>query len=587
MYKSGFKGLVLTIFTVLSIVVLDSSWAFANEDQEEAGNVRINKNVPVQMSDGINLISDLYFPEAEGKYPAVLVRTPYNKDYQSTAGKFFAGNGYVTVIQDVRGRYDSEGTFVMGGTEKQDGLETLDWITSQEWYEGGVAMWGPSYLSYCALLMAEENPPELKAVINESGITRMYDFTYLDGTLNQTMMALWLGAIVDRPTQRSFWGLVARPMFYVVPLKDLDEMMMDYQSGGWNTVVSHPTEDLYHTNLSVNDSYDRINVPILHLTGWNDWMYSMTLDAYRAMQDRDLPQRIIVGPWTHNQPLNGDSDFGDEDFGEIAQLGFDKELALCLEWFDYHVRGIDNGVMEKSRVRYFLMNDNVWVDDNVFPPATTERMTYYLTSSGQANSLNGDGRLIPTPPESSRFDKFTYDPLNPVPTKGGINCHLLSGLEGIYDQIEIEERPDVLVYTTDPLTANLKLVGDITAHLYVSTDVTDTDITAKLVELRADGYARIIEDGLAKTRFRNSFQVAEPITPGEIYELHLKLGTTAINVSAGSRLRLEVSSSNFPKYPRNPNTGETEAEAETFQQANQTVYHSSENPSRIELMFIP
>lgn len=557
--------------------------AHAGDDHPEWERVRVSTGVEIMMSDGINLATDVYAPADDGTYPAILVRTPYNRRYQDETGKFFASNGYVTVIQDVRGRYDSEGTFVMGAFEKSDGLETLEWITRQPWSDGRVGMWGPSYLSYCALLMAEEHPPALKAIVNESGITNMYEFTYLDGALNQTMMATWLGAVVDRRTQRSFTGLNVKPMFHVVPLRELDDMMMDYQGGGWHTVVAHPTDDLYHRTLSVNDSYETLAVPVLHITGWNDWMYSMTIDAFRRMSNRALSQRLIVGPWTHNQPLSGETSFGDEEFGPGAALGFEKEWALCLEWFDYHVKGIDNGVMAKPRVRYFVMNDNVWVTDSVFPPAGSQKAVYYLTSRNGANSSNGDGRLQTAAPTRDGADRFTYDPLDPVPTAGGINCHLVRGLYGIRDQSEVEKRADVLVYTSDPLEDDLQIVGDVTATLFVSSDATDTDFTAKLCEIRKDGYVRIIEDGLAKTRFRNSFAAPEPIVSGEVYELDILVGTTAITIPAGNRLRLEISSSSFPKYPRNPNTGEFEADATRFTRAEQTIHHSPRYPSQIEI----
>lgn len=560
--------------------------AQAEEEPPEWQRVRVTNGVKIMMPDGVNLATDIYLPEEDGVYPAVLVRTPYNRRYQHDTGKFFASHGYVTVIQDVRGRYESEGTFVLGADEKSDGLETLDWITHQSWSNGSVGMWGPSYLSYCALLMAEENPPALKAIINESGITNMYEFTYLHGTLNQTMMATWLGVVVDRPAQRSFLGLKISPMFHIVPLRDLDDMMMDYQAGGWNTVVSHPTDDLYHKNLSVNDSYEIMEVPVLHITGWNDWMYSMTVEAFREMSDRALPQRLIVGPWTHNQPLTGGTSFGDEDFGPTAALGWEREWALCLEWFDYHVKGVDNGVMEEPRVRYFVMNDNEWVTDSVFPPVGLERQVYYLTSSNGANSSDGDGRLETALPTRDGSDHFTYDPLDPVPTVGGINCHLIRGLEGIYDQTDVEQRSDILVYTSDAFESDVRIVGNVTATLFVSSDATDTDFTAKLCEVRADGYVRIIEDGLAKTRFRNSFEEVEPIVPGEIYELDILIGTTAISIPQGHRLRLEISSSSFPKYPRNPNTGEFEADATVLKRAQQTVYYSSQHPSRVEVSVV-
>jgi putative CocE/NonD family hydrolase len=254
-------------------------------------------------------------------------------------------------------------------------------------------------------------------------------------------------------------------------------------------------------------------------------------------------------------------------------------MAISMKWFDYHLKGIDNGIMDEPRTEYFLMGKNEWRQTEQFPPENVEAVSLFLSSKTGANTSKGDGKLIRNKRKAKGSDRFVYDPENPVPTVGGVNSHIMPSLSGIKDQAEVDLRNDVLVYTTDPMDEDTEIVGEVIAKLFVSSDVTDTDFTAKLSEVRPDGYVRIIEDGIAKTRFRNGFELKEAMIPGQVYEIEVQIGTTAIMIPEGHRIRLEISSSNFPKYPRNANTGINETNAVTFKKAKQTIYHSESYPS--------
>jgi len=313
-------------------------------------------------------------------------------------------------------------------------------------------------------------------------------------------------------------------------------------------------------------------------------MYRNTINAYKGIAKHNNNQKIFIGPWTHNQQLNaGTSKYGDEDFGPNSLFGFQKDMAISIRWFDYHLKGVDNGIMDEPRVEYFLMGKNEWRKANQFPPKNTKPVSFFLNSKKGANSSQGDGKLTLNANKLKGTDSFVYNPDNPVPTIGGVNSHMMPSLIGIKDQTEVGKREDILVYTSEPLGEDVEIVGEVLARLFVSSDVIDTDFTAKLVEVRPDRYARIIEDGIAKTRFRNGYEKKEAMVPGQVYRIEVVIGTTAIMIPKGHQIRLEISSSNFPKYPRNANTGVKETDAVKVKKATQTIYHSKEHPSSLIL----
>lgn len=536
--------------------------------EAEASNYILKENVKIEMADGTHLMANLYLLDTINRHPTILIRNPYNKDYLSIFGEMIVKYGYNVVIQDVRGKYASEGIFTVFADEKKDGLATLDWIEQQPWSDGKIGIYGPSYLSYCGMILAPENHPALKTVVNSSGISDIYELMYFSGAFNQTM-AIWM--------KRMGSGKVDyNGIFSMLPLRRMVDSIMEPHTA---TIMNHDTRDKFYQNMSIND-YSEINIPILHSTGWNDFMYRNTLNAYNELTKTNPHQKIFIGPWTHNQQLNAETTkYGDEDFGENALFGLHKDLEISMKWFDYHIKGIDNGIMEEPRVRYFMMGKNEWRTSHQFPPDNMKEKKYYLYSEKAANSRSGDGMLTENRKELAGKDTYVYDPENPVPTVGGVNGHIMMELAGIKDQSVVEIREDILVYTSEKLNEDTEIAGEIKVLLYVSSDVIDTDFTAKLVEVRADGYCRIIEDGIAKTRFRNGFEKKEKMITGDIYEIEIIVGTTAISIPKGNRIRLEISSSNYPKFPRNHNTGIRETDAVKFKKAHQVVYHSSDYPS--------
>lgn len=548
-----------------------------------------DSNVMIRMSDGIQLATDVYKPTKGEKFPVILIRTPYDKENIGVGfAPSFYSHGYVVVVQDCRGKYDSEGTFIPIIQEKKDGLETLNWISNQVWCNGKIGMWGASYLAYCALILAPENHPSLKTIVNISGMGDFYELIFPGGSFHLMAGLTWALANDER-AQRSLKEISINELFEFIPLyKAPDEV--NYEGAFWQLMLDHPAYDRFWKELGLSDKLSKIDIPILHFTGWNDVCYRNTLLVYNGITKQtkqEYPfQKLIVGPWHHDQQWTGKTTVGDEDFGPEAKMDSERVMDLSLRWFDYWLKGIDNGIIKEPPVKFFLMGKNDWIETESWPPSAAEKQYWYLQSQNGANGLTGDGRLSLKKPEKNEreYDKFVFNPMNPVPTRGGVNFHFFPDNLGIRDQRPIEKREDVLVYTSDPFENEIEIIGPLKVVLYASTEGKDTDFTAKLVEVRKDGYARIIEDGIIRGRFRNSKEKPQLMKPGKIYKLTIDLGATAIRINKGNRLRLEISCSNFPKYDRNPNTGEYPLRAENFKKVKQIVYHSLKYPSHIVLM---
>lgn len=511
----------------------------------------------VLVPDSVHLATDVYLPAESGKFPTVLIRTPYTGQWLTGVADRFAESDYATVIQYVRGINGSEGQFFPFVYEKGDGIATLEWIASQPWSDGSIGMWGASYLSFCGFELAATGHPALKALINVSGWADMNAFMARGGAFRLLDHLPWI--IIQMSGQRDIPEQAWDGIFRTTPLAQL------FMGAG--DQVSGMAEDPY--------PFENVNIPILHITGWNDYLYRSSLLAHSSISSSD--QKIIIGPWTHNQMFSSDNTaFGDEDFGQSSVIGLDSILTLTVAWFDKHIRGIDSSADQIPNVEYFVMNENRWASSDQWPPSTVSYREMYLSGSEKP------GLLTDEQPSSESTASFAYDPNDPVPTIGGVGGNLVMNV-GIKDQSPIVERSDVLTFDSSPLEDDLTLAGPITAIIYASTDSIDTDFTAKLIELRSDGYARIIEDGIIRAQYRDGGTDSKPLIPNEIYEYRIEIGQTAITIPAGSALRLEISSSNFPKFDRNPNTGEDAMTATVFRVANQTVFMSSEHPSRIVL----
>ena len=548
-------------------------------------------DVKVPMRDGTRLSADVYYPSGEeGRYPVILSRTPYDNTAEQLAdnGFFYAQHGYVYVAQDVRGRNDSDGDFYPWVNEFNDGHDTLEWIGAQPWCNGNVGMTGGSYVGNVQWQAAVEGSSFLKTIIPRVIGNNVYESPhYQGGAFQLGWTATWTFRTAGRTAQRidQFnWEQV----FNTLPLKDLDA------AGGkelpylkdW---IAHPDYDEYWKALAIEERYQDIKVPVFQIGGWYDFFTAGTLLNYVGMQEKggsDLArgnQRVIMGPWVHAASTLTHA--GEVDFGKDSVLDL---RAIELMWFDRWLKGERNGIDEEAPVRIFVMGANEWRDEQEWPLARTAYTPYYLHSNGRANSLTGDGSLSSQAPSDEPADEYDYNPAFPTPTRGGCNCcdpEIVAW--GAYDQRPIEYRSDVLVYTSDPLPEDLEVTGPVVVKLYARTSARDTDFTAKLVDVHPDGYAVNLCDGIVRGRYRESTRQQKLLHPGEVYEFTIDLWPTSNVFLMGHRIRLDVTSSNFPRFDRNPNTGGKFGEGFEMEMAHQTVFHDRVRPSHVLLPVIP
>ncbi len=349
--------------------------------------------------------------------------------------------------------------------------------------------------------------------------------------------------------------------------------------------LQHPHYDEYWKAWSITDHFRQIAVPAYHVGGWYDIFLNGTLrnyagiKAHGANEGARLGQRLMIGPWSHG---SYDGKTGDADFGPAARIDDDETL---LRWYDHLLKGLQNGIDKEKPVKIFVMGRNVWRDEDDWPLPGAEDTRFYLHSGGQANTLSGNGVLSTIKPQSETEDRFTYIPSDPVPTRGGgLCCDTADYLPpGAFDQRPNESRQDVLVYTTPALQEDVEVTGPISLDLYASSSAVDTDFTAKLIDVHPDGYAQNLTDGILRARYRNSQEKAEFMEPSHIYELKIDARATSNVFLAGHRVRLEISSSNFPRFDRNLNTAEEPERGTRWVKATNAVYHNHEYPSALIL----
>ena len=548
-------------------------------------------NVHVPMRDGINLSADIYLPKDRSKpLPVILSRTPYNNDENRFVDPciFFAQQGYIAVAQDLRGRYDSEGQFYPWVNEYNDGYDTIEWIGSQSWCDGNVGMIGGSYVGNVQWQAATMGSSYLKAIVPRVIGDDLYGSPhYQGGAFQLGWSATWAFRMAGRTAQnidKFNWD----QLFLSLPLKSLPE------AGGKDIPyfldwVSHPVYDDYWKKLAIKERYGDVKIPVLQVGGWYDFFTDGTFKNFVGMRARggsELArnnQRAIVGPWVHAASI--ETHAGEVDFGKGSVLDLN---GAELRWFDHWLKGVPNGADEDPPLQIFVMGINRWREEHEWPLARTEFTPYYLHSGGSANSLLGDGELSTQPPADEPPEAFTYNPAFPTPTRGGNNCCNPEIVPwGAYDQRSVEFRDDVLVYTSAPMEDDLEITGPVTAKVYASTDGRDTDFTAKLVDVHPDGYAVNLCDGIVRGRYRKSTSTQELLEPGTIYEFTIDLWPTSNVFLAGHRIRLDIASANFPRFDRNPNTGNVFGEDADLRVARQRVYHDRAHAAHVILPVIP
>jgi len=553
--------------------------------------VTVETRVKVPMRDGVNLIVDIYRPRAEGRYPVLLQRTPYDRRDPAT-GLVLASHGYVVVLQDTRGRFDSEGEFRPFQNEAADGYDTVEWAAALPYSTGKVGMWGGSYVGATQMLAAMAHPPHLAAIHPYVTASEYYEgWTYQGGALMQWFVSSWSsGLAVDTLRRKA----AARPRDWVEGLPEQGYHLIDLPAVGdlapylreW---MAHDTLDDYWKATRVSDHYGEMTVKALHQAGWHDIFSRGSIENYLGMRAKAATpearagQRLVIGPWAHWQ-TSPEGKVGDVVFGK--QAVWDDDAAL-LEWADFALEDQPNAYATGAPVRIFVMGDNTWRDEQEFPPARARATRYYLHAATGANSAAGDGRLDTDLPKKEPPDRFDYDPNDPVRTLGGRLCCGAAYLPGPTDQRPSESRRDVLVYSTPPLESDLEVTGFITAEIQAASSAVDTDFTAMLVDVDPSGYARYLSDGIVRARHRKSRERSDLLEPGRIETYAIDLWATSNVFKAGHRLRLYVSSSNFPRFDRNPNSGEPAAGAARLVTAHQTVYHDAAHPSALVLPVVP
>ena len=602
------------IRTLVALCLLWSVSAVARElVSQPTYEVVEHPQVMVPLSDGTKLATTIYLPDAEGPWPTILERTPYNRKGYTKVGPFLARRGYAYVVQDARGRFDSEGQFDPLMNEGKDGYDVQDWVASQPWCNNRIGTIGGSYDGMTQWLPAPRSHPALKAMLPIITIADAYDVWYHRGALELALAGPWAMMMTD-PTGFVRSTRDRDAALRLLPLSTLDVGATGREIQFFRNWLAHPTRDQYWDPAVATDEYDDIEVPVYNIGGWYDIFASETVRNYAGMV-RDAKskavrksQRLLMGPWAHNSWQSATGKSGEMDFGAHSYMPI---LDNALRWFDYTLKGIDNGIMEEpchagraeqiraSRgfpqgidngimeeppVRIFVMGENRWRNEDEWPLERTQPTQYFLHSRKGANTRSGDGRLVTVEPDSSAREAFTYDPDDPVPTNGGAVVVIPSGP---YDQREIEDRPDVLVFSTEVLEAAVEVTGHVTLILFAASDAPNTDFTAKLVDVHPTGYAQNLCDGIIRASHRDSDTNPTLIEPGRIYRYEIDLGVTSNLFHAGHRIRLEVSSSNFPWFDRNPNTGHPFAQSAELAIAHQTIYHDKEHPSHLMLPVIP
>lgn len=566
----------------------------------------IEKNVMVAMRDGIRLATDVYRLESITPAPVLVARTPYNKEH-TVAGSSSTFDilqavqaGYAVVVQDVRGRYDSEGVFNPHFQETSDGVETFAWAAAQPWSSGVVGTFGGSYLGGTQWLPAREGPPALRAMAPAITFSDGYEGLVYQGGAKVLHDLRWVVAnIVPAEIERR----IARGELSREEIKPLDvnatlaelptasHPMIREFAGFYLEWLAHPKPDAYWLPASPSAGYEQISAPALNITGWYDIFLWSTYQNYVGMRQRGgtqrsrQQQRLIIGPWTH---MNFSGSFPEREFGAGSSSAAIDLTGIHLRWFDHWLKDVDNGVEQESPVMLFVMGLDEWRKEEDWPLPDTQYRPYYLHSAGKANTLHGDGTLSVELPGDEAPDTYLYNPMRPVPTLGGQVILPGANAMGPRDQREVELRDDVLVYSTPPLEQALEVTGPIELHLFVASSAPDTDFTGKLVDVFPDGRAIILTEGILRARYRNSFTEPEQLQPEKIYELRLNLWATANVFLPGHRIRLEVSSSNFPRFDRNSNTGGDIAKEPVakYQPAINRIFHDAAHPSRLILPVI-
>ena len=546
--------------------------------------VDIRKNIPVKMRDGVMLATDIYMPLKDGKFPVILARTPYGKEAPGPirfVANNFARRGIAVVLQDCRGRYNSEGVFNPFVNESNDGADTISWIRRQPWANRKIGLLGFSYLGYTAWAAQEEAHSKVKTIVPITSTMTPYRILYNNGVLNYSLALDWSMMVDGKQNNSTAQYNWFRPVF--APLYKVDDLV-NKDLSVYDSWLNHPTPDNYWKMLDTRTKASTLGVPALFIGGWYDIFAKATLEEFVEFSQKGTggakDSVLIMGPWSHALR----SQEGEMHYGPKA--GFEVIVQALFSWLEKHLSAENNLDNEPPKVMLFVMGENRWRTEAEWPLARTKYRKMYFRSKGDAHTMNGNGRLSWNLPEDEPADEFKFDPRYPVPTVGG--CFYPPQFAGPRNQRAIERRKDVLVYTSEVFTETFEITGPLKVTLYASTSAVDTDFTAKLVVVSPDGRALNLADGIIRARYRNGVEnIASFVNPGEVVKYKIDLWATSYVFSAGQKLRVEISSSNFPRFDVNRNTGKNFATDSEYVIANQKIYHSKTYPSYITLPVIP
>jgi putative CocE/NonD family hydrolase len=552
--------------------------------------VTIERDLPCRVRDGTTLYADVYRTAGAGSRPVLMMREPYGKFGAQTGSGYahpswWARHGYMTVVQDCRGRFRSEGEFVPFANEAADGYDAIEWAAGLPGSDGRVAMYGFSYPGATQLLAATERPPSLVAISPGMTSSQYYEgWTYNGGALALSFAASWACGLAADGARRSGDAAALLDLteayeqsswFSRLPLESLGPLTRENAPYFFDW-LEHPSYDGHWRSTSIAEDYERIRVPGLHVGGWYDIFLSGTVENFAGLQQTTGRQKLLIGPWQHGPwaplgPWTGDA-------------GSDVVNDWQLRFLDEVLHERRSGVFD-APVTLFVLGDG-WRDLDGWPPTGSEPADWFLHSCGRANSAHGDGRLGTELPGDEPPDVFVYDPLLPVLSHGGHSCCAESTTPmGPARQREREQWGDVLVYTTAPLVEDLELIGEVELTLYAASTAVDTDFAARLCLLDEAGESWNLKEGIVRARFRASLSEPSLLEPGKVYEYRIALGPVGIRVAAGQSLRLQVASSDFPQWDRNLNTGGPLGKEgpEKAIVATQTVLHDRRRPSRLTL----
>ncbi|HTP67682.1 MAG TPA: CocE/NonD family hydrolase [Dongiaceae bacterium] len=587
----------------LTAVVFLLASFFAPILAAQSYSVKVERDIEIKMRDGVVLRGDIFRPDAEGKFPVLLQRTPYRRSipwgYNVDFAQRAASRGYVVFLQDVRGRYTSDGDWYPFIHEADDGYDTIEWVAAQPYSNGKVGMFGGSYVGATQMLAAIAHPPHLAGICPVVTASNYHDgWTYQGGAFEQWFNQSWTTGLAQDTVLHQIERMPGTPeAVEVLPLTQYPIFNTNPASvvnGGAAVVapyylewLGHPTYDDYWKRVSIEEHFSHINVPALHIAAWYDIFLGGSLRNYIGIkasggsESAKKGQQLLVTIGGH---AGSGRKIGALDFGPEALKNDEDDVTLA--WYDYLFKGVQNDFASGKPVKIFVLGINQWRQEDDWPLARAKSTKYFLHSNGDANSNKGSGSLSPAEPGKEPQDKYIYDPANPVPTEGGPLCCDSRRHGGPWDQRAVEQREDVLVYSTAVLERDLEVTGPMRLDFFASSSAVDTDFTAKLVDVYPDGTAINLAEGILRAKYRDSQEKATLLTPGKVYQLTIDLWATSNVFKAGHRIRLEVSSSNFPRFDRNLNTGESAATSDKWATATNMIFHDKDHPSALVLPIV-